>query len=213
MYQVLITCSTVVTYLRRCKSQTYVNVLIPEILREVSQEMSKVQKKETESEIQRWKKLKSNYSYHISKIQNAVIGYVGGYFLKIAKQFDSVEALAKSAVSNAEEYLVHVLRKDMPCKSFDDLRYNLYHHSKPMSFRDLPPTSATIKLYILRAYYVTYQQLTCLNAQSLKLDLSLFGYALDDDVLVTQRVFILQPAVNELVPVTAKLALEKLVAV
>ena len=44
----------------------------------------------------------------------------------------------------------------------DELRYHLYHHSKA-SLLDLPPTSYATAAHMLRAYYVTYLQMDCLN--------------------------------------------------
>ena len=57
------------------------------------------------------------------------------------------------------------LQKDSSCKSFDKLRSYQYHYSTNNAIRELPPTSASINLHILRAFYLTHIQLSCLETR------------------------------------------------
>ena len=54
----------------------------------------------------------------------------------------------------AEEFLVNVYKPGTKCKTLDELRYNLYHHSKK-TILNLPPTSHAIG-HIRRAFFGTY---------------------------------------------------------
>ncbi|KAH3774333.1 hypothetical protein DPMN_175712 [Dreissena polymorpha] len=66
------------------------------------------------------------------------------------------------AISKAENYLVKVTKPGTPCTTMDELRYTLYHQRKAMDLSELPPTSAAIRLHILRCIYVCYMQMHCL---------------------------------------------------
>ena len=59
----------------------------------------------------------------------------------------------KNQVVMAEEYLTLVLKRTSMCKTTDDLRSYMYHHSKTSSFKNLPPTSYATKQHIRRAYF------------------------------------------------------------
>ena len=74
------------------------------------------------------------------------------------------------------------------------------HYGNTTSILDLPPTSNSIKLHILRAFYATYEQINLLNAECLKLDPLQFGYVLEDEYLIPKKVAISFPSINELVP-------------
>ena len=62
-------------------------------------------------------------------------------------------------LQESEKYLVKVLRPRSANKTMDDLRYEIYHHNKSVSFVDLPPTSLETRGHCLRAIYNTYQYL------------------------------------------------------
>ena len=54
----------------------------------------------------------------------------------------------EDSATNAEEYLVYVFNSTMHFKTIDLLRYYKYHHSKNITFEDLPPTSYSLRTYI-----------------------------------------------------------------
>lgn len=89
-----------------------------------------------------------------------------------------------------EEFLVKVYKSNSQCKSMDDLRYHLYHHSKN-TIVDLPPTSRAIKGHILRAFYGTYLQIHCLDSP--QLDPQSFGFSQVDGIMQPDRLQILLP--------------------
>ena len=99
------------------------------------------------------------------------------------------------AIRNSEEYLVKVKKKNSKFYSFDMLRYKTYNDYDLIS--DLPPTSATMHLHILRAFYVTYQQINLLNQQRELFDTELFGYCIKDDHLVAKRISVFYPPLDQ----------------
>ena len=85
----------------------------------------------------------------------------------------------------AEEYLTPVLKRTSMCKTTDDLRSYMYHHSKTSSFQNQPPTSYATKQHIRRAYFATYQMISVLSKPHWEaLDPTLYGYKVVDDLLV-----------------------------
>lgn len=75
-------------------------------------------------------------------------------------------------LNNAEEYLCLVVSKTANKKTFDELRCWSYCWvlTKNCLVENLPPTSNSIKLHILRAFYVVNTQLNCLNSYATALD-------------------------------------------
>lgn len=107
----------------------------------------------------------------------------------------------KSSMESAEKYLVQVYKKNSVCTNFDELRYHTYHFGRTaVSLLDLPPSSQSIALHILRAYYATYQQVNILEVNILKLDPTQFGYVLEDNNLLPRKILTLYPPIDELVP-------------
>lgn len=106
----------------------------------------------------------------------------------------------EQSIQLAEEYLVQVLKKGSVCKTMDELRMFLYTPGKNISIEDLPPTSASIRSHILRAYYNTHLYVTCLNDDITQLDSIQFGYEDVGDCLQPSRTTSLFPPSNELVP-------------
>lgn len=105
----------------------------------------------------------------------------------------------RASLKLAEEYLAHVVNNAANCKNFDELRLWSYHH-KVGSIEDLPPTSNSINLHILRAFYVVYSQLTCLDMTAIKLDPTMFGFVLEDGKLKIKKITTFVPPVDELLP-------------
>ena len=62
------------------------------------------------------------------------------------------------------------------------LRDHNYHRSKT-SLEKMPPTSHTIKVHILRAYYATYVMTSILSANTTELIPLLYGFEEEDEPL------------------------------
>lgn len=85
-----------------------------------------------------------------------------------------------------KEYLVRVYQSKTPsgCRTMDDLRYHLFHHSSKTILNLQPPSQLT-RSHIQRAVDGAYMQLYCLdNAQ---LDPKDFGYTEKDGLLQPER--------------------------
>lgn len=106
----------------------------------------------------------------------------------------------QECVTAAEEFLVQVVRKDSHSKTFDELRNWTYHHAKSVTVENLPPTSNSVNLHILRAFYICYEQYNCLCSTARKLDPCLFGYKTEDGMLVPQRIMSIFPPIDILIP-------------
>ena len=70
----------------------------------------------------------------------------------------------------------------------DDLRYNIYHHSKSHSFIDLPPPTFETRGHCMRAIYNTYLYLYAMTSESVpRLDPLDYGYEESDNLLIPSR--------------------------
>ena len=99
----------------------------------------------------------------------------------------------QDSFNKAEKFLVRVLDSRSTCSSFDSLRYKWYH-LKLTSVRDLPCSSESIKLHILRAFYVTFNQKNILRHPPI-----FFGYNVMDDQFILQKNHNIYPSVEDLV--------------
>ena len=81
--------------------------------------------------------------------------------------------------------MVQIVRRESECKTLDQLRYWMYHHSKGMTVGKLPPTSNAIHSHILRAHYATYTLLNCLS--TLSLDPKMYGFDEVDGMLLPSK--------------------------
>ncbi|XP_034934843.1 uncharacterized protein, partial [Chelonus insularis] len=108
-------------------------------------------------------------------------------------------AAIESNITAAEKYLINVWKKNTHCQTFDEQRYWSYHHSNTMNVNELPPTSASMRLHILRAMYITYIQ-THFMDQHENLDPNLFGYTQGDDNCTPQKIHTIIPPVDDLPP-------------
>ena len=99
----------------------------------------------------------------------------------------------------AEEFLVKIMRKGSDCKTSDELRVWSYHHAKCVLIEELPPTSKSIRLHILRSFYVVYTQINCLNKYARQLNPTEYGWNQEDDLLLPEKVLILLPSADELI--------------
>lgn len=93
-----------------------------------------------------------------------------------------------------------MIRKGNPSKTFDELRYWMYHHGKTLAITQLPPTSASIRLHILRAFYIVHTQNRCLEKNVTSLNPLLFGYKEENGCLIPRSVTSIFPSTEELVP-------------
>lgn len=82
----------------------------------------------------------------------------------------------------------------------DELRYWYYCQIKSVTTENLPPTSQTIRLHILRCFYIVHLQIHCLDVNTTSLDPQLFGFVKDDDLLVPKKIHTLLPPADDLIP-------------
>ena len=99
----------------------------------------------------------------------------------------------------AEQFLVNVVKKGTPCSTFDQLRAWSYYHAKHTLIEELPPASGTIRLHILRAFYIVFTHINCLNDNIEILDPTLYGWKEGNELLLPETVQILLPPSDELV--------------
>lgn len=100
----------------------------------------------------------------------------------------------------AEKYLVRACKNIDNINTFNELRLWSYKFSKNFTLADLPPTTDSIRLHILRSYFVTYMYINCLNNQAPKLNPINYGFRFEGTLLVPQKVEILLPPPQELIP-------------
>ena len=60
----------------------------------------------------------------------------------------------------------------------------MYHHHKGRSLDELPPTSHATRAHILRAFFATNIMITLLDYQPSVLDPRVYGFAVEDALLV-----------------------------
>jgi len=101
----------------------------------------------------------SKFGTKHAAITNTPNTYLANFGITGANNKYSIEEQVKLA----EEYLVQVLKRGSHCKTMDELRFNIYTQSKNVSIDKLPPTSKSVKLHILRAFYHTHLYQTCLD--------------------------------------------------
>lgn len=113
----------------------------------------------------------------------------------------SDDGISETKIADAEMYLIKVLALKHVATTFDELRFSLYRQGKGYIISDLPPTSASIRLHILRAFYAVYRQVQCLNPNKLILDPLQFGYYQQDHyILPKMSENNLFPPIDELIP-------------
>ena len=89
----------------------------------------------------------------------------------------------ESTIDKAEEYLTQILKKGTKFKKMDQLRNELYHHSKSVSLQQLPTTSPATRLHILRAVYATNEMVSLLSTTHDRLDQTQYVFEEVDDLL------------------------------
>ena len=115
--------------------------------------------------------------------KKAAIGCNTAYYLKSFGYIMDGLSLERK-IGNAEEYLVQVLERNTACKTMDELRIWMYHHHKGRSLDELPPTSHATRAHILRAFFATNIMITLLDHQPSVIDPRIYGFAVEDDLLV-----------------------------
>lgn len=79
------------------------------------------------------------------------------------------------SLENVEKYLIQVIKKKSDCLiSFDKLRYRQYL-AKPELIEKLPPTSNSIKLQILRAFFIVHTQTKCIETNFISLNILIYS--------------------------------------
>ena len=72
---------------------------------------------------------------------------------------------------------------------------------KVNTISDLPPTIASIKFDILRAFYATYVQINCLNINANNLVPIRYGYYSNENYILTEKLEVnIYPPTSELTP-------------
>ena len=93
---------------------------------------------------------------------------------------DLSEGTIRNYMYQAEKYLVRVLDRNTNCETFDSLRYKMYTQ-KMCAISELPCSSRSVELHILRAFFATYNLKNILSPTALVLDLNFFGYNVEKD--------------------------------
>lgn len=103
-------------------------------------------------------------------------------------------------LKRGEEFLVKVLKGNQETKTFDDLRYQSYCHSAKSLIEELPCTSESIRLHILRSIYIVFYHTNFFNIKLDILNPENYGWVKEDNVLLPQKIYNLFPPLQELVP-------------
>ena len=77
-------------------------------------------------------------------------------------RFGENDSLLDGVAIEAENYLVKTIKVNTEIKKFDQLRYEC-HMSKKTTLPDLPPTSHSIQMHLLRCHFVVRQSILLLN--------------------------------------------------
>ena len=78
-------------------------------------------------------------------------------------EFGKHETANPLLLASAEEYLVRVIKRATTCKTFTELRKEIYHYSKNSSMQQLPPTTIALQQHLLRAHLATFQMVHLLD--------------------------------------------------
>ena len=104
----------------------------------------------------------------------------------------------ESILNLAELFLLKMIYKGSSCVSFDQVRY-WYYCKKMCNFTELPPTSSSIRLHILRSHYVTNFQISLLDEHYVPLNPLHYGYYEADNYLLPEKIKNLFPPIDELI--------------
>uniref|UniRef100_A0ABD2X1Z4 NYN domain-containing protein n=1 Tax=Trichogramma kaykai TaxID=54128 RepID=A0ABD2X1Z4_9HYME len=140
----------------------------------------------------------SNYTSNVGTKYSALLADPLDYLQNFGQ--DVTELSIEQSVECAEEYLVRVLTSSLRYKTFDQLRYHEYKYSICSLVEDLPPTSNSIKLHILRALYIVYEQTHIFENNFGELNPIDFGWDEEDDMLIPKKSHLLFPPIEDLVP-------------
>lgn len=97
-------------------------------------------------------------------------------------EFGKDPQLSVSQIEKSEAYLVQVIKRGSSYKTMDELRANLYFHSKIIDRSNLPPTSHATHSHIKRAFFAAHRMMTILNTGE-PLDPLQYGYVRCDGLL------------------------------
>ena len=101
-----------------------------------------------------------------------------------------------AAFKSAEHYLVNVIQPSSNCRTFDELRYDMYC-TQEKSLSELPPTSYSLHGHLLRSHYfvnfcLTLEQLFLHNNKSIHTPLN-FGYKSVNGILLPDKYLRIMP--------------------
>ncbi len=86
------------------------------------------------------------------------------------------DLVLENQFKKAENFLVKVYKAGTELTTMDDLRNLIYHQSDTKTLEDLPPTSHSLRDHIKRAFYITFQQVHCLDSYNYNLNPTEYGY-------------------------------------
>ena len=100
---------------------------------------------------------------------------------KYLMQFGESCTLQDSVASDVDNYSVETIQPKSECTSSNQLRY-MYLMSRKTPLVDLPPTSHSIQMHILRCNFVVHQGITLIknSVQNLDPDPAEFGWYKED---------------------------------
>ena len=101
--------------------------------------------------------------------------------------FGKAETASPPLLARAEEYLVKVLKRATTCKTFTELRKEIYHHSKNSIMQQLPPTTIPLQQHLLRAHLATFQMVHLLDHSEALPNPTEFGYIDEDGLLLPSK--------------------------
>ena len=119
---------------------------------------------------------------------------------KVFKKYNAIKTVIKDYYhlltddrlnNKTDKYLVHCLSKSASNdKSFNDLRYSMYHQkSFQMNAEKLPCTSNSIQYHILRSYFQCFHWLHAAFQHKILLNTKDFGYDLNEEEYLVHSSF------------------------
>ena len=76
--------------------------------------------------------------------------------------FGESGTLTDSVAAEAEKYLVKTIQPKLKCSTFNQLRYD-YQINRKTPLPDLPPTSYSIQMHLLRCSFVVHQGISLIR--------------------------------------------------
>ena len=123
-----------------------------------------------------------------SAVQEALVDKKGHdkELWKELKGFGETESdlVLEKCFKQAERFLVRIYKPTTKVNTMDALRDSIYHRSESKTLEDLPPTSHSLRDHIKRAFYITFQQVHCLDTYDYDLKATDYGFEKVEDKLM-----------------------------